>query len=179
MFNRKTENDHLLDVTAAKLVIEKELNKRIKVYEDRLKKPWHERGIEYLTSNYGEAGYKRTKKFLLEMKTISHTKDLINLTTNETYQKGVNLPYILKKAVVEICGFNQNHINLIIKDLQNEIAKDHSRYAQLRSFTINEQAISRIYENIIASKEEYGSTYLNRLNMRLDNFFCVELQKIN
>lgn len=175
----KSELDHLMNIAEAKSLVESVLKPRISAYEDRLKKPWYERGIDYLTSNnYGEAGYKRTKKFLEEMQKISRTEDLIHLTAKEFFQEGVNLPHLLRQIVVHVSGFTPSHINLIKRDLQAEIAKDQNRYAKVRLLGIYEQAINRMYKKIIASND-CGGCYLYCLNNRLNQNSSIELRKIN
>lgn len=162
------ESDHLMNIIDAKTFIESVLKKRINSYEERLKKPWYERGWEYINSNYGEEGYKRTIQFLEDMKTIHCTADLIRLTANEVYQQGTNLPYLLQQAVVQMCGFNQEHIEVIKEDIYDAVAR-HPQQAQSILPVLHQTAISRIYEEIIRSEENNGSDYLSQLKQRVMN----------
>ena len=167
MFARMNETDHLMLLFKAKELFKSILIPRINTYEERLKKNWYERGTEYIKSGYGEEGYKRTKDFLDDIEKITLTEDLISLTKEKKYQQGNEMPVLLQCAVLEICKFDNKHVNLVEISLREKMLADEpSKYNALKLLTIRNQAIKFIYDKIISS-EDYGSSYLNTLNDKL------------
>lgn len=171
MFGRRIETDHLMSIDRAKECFIKLLTPRVEAYEQRLKKPFYERGFEYLKTSYGEEGYKRTKLFLSAMSGVHRSEELINLTKQPLYQEGCQMPVLLKLAAIEVCGFQSEHMDLIERDLLQEIMYKTSTYEKLRLLMLREEAIDSIYQCVISSPN-YGRDYLLELNSRLDGVPC-------
>lgn len=172
MLERKKEPDHLETLVEAKRYFRKLLMPRIENYELRLKRPWLERGLQYIQTSYGKEGYDRTKNFLDDMDSgkVTRTEDLIELTTRDKYQQGNQFPHILQCAVLRVCKFDSRHVELVKDYLIEERQKQHraSVHIALSLATFGADAKFHIYQKIVKSKD-YGNSYLNHLNKILAN----------
>jgi hypothetical protein len=165
---QRKEPDHLLDLDAAKQRFTDALAERIKAFDARGSLAAQAWG--FLSTGYGRTGYLRTKDFLKRMNDISHisrTEKLIDLTT-EYQQQGTQMKFILKKIVLEICAFSNDHINLVSDELRIERARKfpNDRHPILALANMEMQALDHIY-NKITTSDDYGNSYLAVVKERL------------
>jgi hypothetical protein len=74
---------------------------------------------------------------------------------------------LLRQGIIQICRFNNHHINLLADDLRKEVAEEKERYSALSLINIETRVIAIIYKKIISSKNN-GQEYLQELNHRLN-----------
>lgn len=164
MFSQKQEPETtaLMPLDKAKECFTQRLSPRIKIYEDRLKKPWIQQSWEYCTTSYGENGYERTKNFLQTMEVISSTEKLIDLTNLPEYNKEGKLQLLLRLAVLTICGYTDDHIRFM-EDVHNTMKGKHE-FVTMAEFDVTKsisyvEAVATVYKKIIDSPD-YGQKAL-------------------
>lgn len=126
--------------------------------------------LHYVRTGSGETGLKRTENFLKELERVSNMKELILLPNKPPYQKGYNLPFMLKNLVFTVCGFTPEHINVAENELymksQIEMRFISTRNSSIAFYNLEDRNIDNIYEKIIHS-DDLGASYLEELDKKL------------
>ncbi len=153
----------------AKIRFNTALKPRMDEYKRRKNISMLKRGLAYINTGNGTTGFKRTESFLTAMNeaNIDRTERLIDLTKNYV-SEGKDLPLLLQKTVLEICGFDTNHVAIIEKVLIAQILSETrtNKYALLKLQASQRLAIESIYGEIIKSAD-YGNQYLAQLNQQV------------
>jgi hypothetical protein len=152
------------NLDAAKQQLRDALNPRIEAYRARLRKPWYDRWAERLSTNFGEAGYIRTVKFLQEMENIRSTAALVQFMGQPRFHEGEKMSAILKNNLLSMAGVTTEQIDHVTQMVVGEVMRAGGRHTAIAvtAMEINRAGAHHIFDKIVAS-HDCGFTYLTNL----------------
>jgi hypothetical protein len=169
----------LMPLSEAKAHFSTVLAERIRMYESRQQLSFIDRGKAYLNTRYGKTGYLRTKDFLNEMESVGSVSELLALPNAEKYKDGTQLPIILKRCVLFLCGFTELHVKAEAQKIIHGLLSTSIRSPLVGALVAiaPRQAICDIYDKIINSND-YGHSFRAKLNANCEHCSDVALKPV-